>query len=48
VFRLQSSNATLGIQGRFVSGKQQMVRNSIRSPRETETQVMWFLVARFF
>ena len=43
MFRLRRSNAAHGIQGRFVSGKRQMVRNSIRSPRETETQVMWFL-----
>ncbi len=27
VFRLRCSNATHGIQGRFLSGKQQMVRN---------------------
>jgi hypothetical protein len=37
VFGLQRSNASHGIEGRFVSGKQQMVRNSIRSPHETET-----------
>jgi hypothetical protein len=32
------SNTSHGIQGRFVSGWPQMVRNSIQSTRETETQ----------